>query len=459
MSKKPKYQFEHISYYGNIGDRKFNGYSQYLGEMSPLSDIMFHSQLGDGYEIAKLGKLEDMIERFRKYDVEHPPINYDLAVKAIDTFFDRIGNCDVLSFEEAFDELDLSKSIGMGAKNSKIISREDSQMINYLKGYIDIASTQNVFCLINGSQKDEVRVVGKTPRFFTSFPPEHTVSASMVMGEFFRQFASNSFANCGLPSAVGDPLQSGGMAFYKDALERHPYWYCTDTSAQDSSVSAEFMNLVYDKVKKKIIFPNEDYEYLFENVRFNSINKLININGELYVCPRGLGSGDYLTIIINILWRYYMVLENYHHDLDRILIDNTIIINGDDLVMTSEFKDLNLNSKHAKIEWAGGPIPKEQSDFCSLMFYPYIHHSSEKVMAVYKLRKQRSKSFDPNAEAQRIAGLMRCLVDYKTYKYFSNILEIMHVEGEISYEVYQNSMISYQEIFNRYNTYLSFDTN
>jgi len=457
MNKKPKFSFDHIEFYGSLGNRKFNAYSQYTGEMSDLVEVMLHSQLGDGYEIAKLGKLDDFIERFRKYDVPHPELNYDLAEKAIDTFFSHITTCGVLSYEEAFESLDLSKSIGMGAKEGKIFSRRDPLIHNYFKGYIDIASKQNVFCLINGSQKDEVRVKGKTPRFFTSFPPEHTLTATMTMGEFFRQFVHNSFANVGLPSAVGDPMQSGAMAYYKEQLERFPHWYCTDTSAQDSSVSAQFIDLVYNKIKEKIAFPDESYEFLFENVRFNSINKLINVNGELYVCPRGLGSGDYLTIVINILWRYYMILENYQYNLNTILLDNVIIINGDDLVMSSRYSDLNLSSIHAKIEWAGKPIPKEQADFCSLMFYPYIRHSEEKVMAVYRLRKVRSKSYDPNAEAQRIAGLMRCLVDYSTYTYFCNILSIMYEEGEISHEVYANCFISYQEIYNKYNSYMRFD--
>jgi len=459
MGKKPRFEFDHIEFYGSIGPRKFTGYSQYTGEMSDLVEVMLHSQLGEGYEIARLGKLEDMIDRFRKYDVPHPTLNYDLAEKAIDTFLTMIPKCGVMTYEEAFERLDLSKSIGLGAKTDKVFSRQDPLIHDYLKGYIDIASKQNVFCLINGSQKDEVRVVGKTPRFFTSFPPEHTLTATMALGEFFDHFVTNSFAACGLPSAVGDPLQSGAMAYYKEQLERLPYWYCTDTSAQDSSVSSEFMELVYDKIKEKIRFPDEVYEGLFENVRFNSINKLIHINGELYVCPRGLGSGDYLTIVINILWRYYMILENYNHDLSRVLIDNVIIINGDDLVMSSKFSDLNLNSVHAKIEWAGKPIPKEEADFCSLMFYPYIHHSKDKVLAVYKLRKMRNKSYDPESEAQRIAGLMRCLVDYNTYCYLANILSMMHDDGEISYEVYSNCFVSFQEVYDRYNNFLVFSDN
>lgn len=457
MNKKPKYTFKHIYFYGSIGDRKFNCYSQYAGEMNQLSNYQLHSQLGEGYEIAKLGKLEEFIERFRKYDVEHPLLNYDLAVRAIDTFFRGIPACNMLSYDEAFDSLDLSKSIGMGAKNDKLFSRRDPLIHNYFKGYIAMASKQRTFCLINGSQKDEVRVKGKTPRFFTSYPPEHTLTATMVMGEFFRHFVGNSFSNCGLPSAVGDPLQSGAMSFYKQQLEMHPHWYCTDTSAQDSSVSAEFIDLAYNKIKERLIFPNEEYENLFENVRFNSINKLININGELYVCPRGLGSGDYLTIVINILWRYYMILENYHHNLDEIFVDNVIIINGDDLVMSSKYDDLNLNSIHAKIEWAGKSIPKEDADFCSLKFYPYIHHSKDKVLAVYKLRKVRSKSYDPNAEAQRIAGIMRCLVDYETFCYFRNILNMMYEDGDIDYTTLQNCSISYQELYNRYNQHMVFD--
>lgn len=459
MNKVPKYTFKYINFYGSIGNRKFNCYSQYTGEMNILSNYQLHSQLGDNYEIAKLGKLDEFIDRFRRYDVEHPQINYDMAVKAIDTFFCNIPRCDTLTYDEAFESLDLSKSIGLGAKTDKIFSRRDPLLHQYFKDYISMASVQRVFCLINGSQKDEVRVVGKTPRFFTSFPPEHTLTATMTMGEFFRHFVHNSFANVGLPSAVGDPLQSGAMAFYKERLESHPHWYCSDTSAQDSSVSAEFMELVYDKIKEKINFPTEEYENVFDNVKFNSINKLININGELYVCPRGLGSGDYLTIVINILWRYYMILENYTHDMDNILIDNTIIINGDDLVMSSEFDDLNLDSIHAKIEWAGKPIPKEESDFCSLKFYPYIHHSKDKVLAVYRLRKVRDKSYDPNAEAQRIAGIMRCLVDYKTFCYFRNILNLMHEDGEIDYTTLQNCTISYQELYNRYNDYMVFCDN
>lgn len=453
MSKKPSYTFKHIYYYGSLGKRKFNGYSQYLGAVDTPIDVELHSQTGDSYQLAELGKLDDLIERFRKYDIDDYPLNVSLAEKAIDTFLNHIPKVNTLSFDCAFKRLDLSKSIGLGAKQQQIYSRQDKLMIEYLHNYIDLSSKQNVHCIVNGSQKDEVRVVGKTPRFFTSFPPEHTLAATMVLGNFFDYFVSNSFAQTGLPSAVGDPFQSGAMAYYKMRLEELPYWYCTDTSAQDSSVSADFLELVYSRIQDKINFDSEEELNLFKNVKFNSINKLININGELYVCPRGLGSGDYLTIIINIIWRYYMILENYNHSLDDILVDNRIIINGDDLVMTSRFNDLNLSSNHAKIEWAGGPIDPKLADFCSMKFYPYIHHDKAKVLAVYKLRRKRANSFSPYMEAQRISGLMRCLVDYDLYSYFLRILEHMYQKSEITYEQFCNCFVSYQEIYEQYNEF------
>ena len=40
----------------------------------------------------------------------------------------------------------------------------------------------------------------------------------MVLGNFIDYFVSNSFAQTGLPSAVGDPFQSGAMAYYLSYL-------------------------------------------------------------------------------------------------------------------------------------------------------------------------------------------------------------------------------------------------
>lgn len=385
-----------------------------------------------------------------KYDLIDQPLNIEIALKAIRTFTDKIDECFFVDIESAYDSMDKTKSIGFGATNCGVFSRADPLMKDYLYDFVKQSQIETKHILITASQKDEVRVSTKTPRLFTSYPPEHTFLATIVLGDFFRQFCDHRFTIDGTPSAVGDPMQLGALAEYYHQMSKHKYSYATDTSAQDSSVSAEFIHMVYDEIKSKYDL-DSDENNMFETVRFNSIYKYMNINGDVYLVPRGLGSGDYLTIIINIMWRYYMVLENYNHNLDLFEKENTVVINGDDLIMSSDYGDLDLNSKHAKIEWANTHIPWEEMEFCSLKFKPFIHHDPKKVRAVLNLRRKRKHMLEPACELQRLGGLLRTLSTREVYDEILHKMITIVLEDRDLFDLFESLIVDYEVIFDQYN--------
>jgi len=406
--------------------------------------------MGDGYIISPLGNLNDLHERLAKYDIMDIPLNKDAAKRAITYFTNMIGECHMLSNEEAFDEISKTSAIGTGAKASGVFSRKDPKMLEYLEQYISQCECWPQHVIINASQKDEVRVLGKSPRLFTSFPAEHTYACTIVLKDFIEQFYSHRFCVDGSISAVGDPMQKGALSIYKYELSKRKYLYCTDTSGQDASVSAEFMNMVYNCIKEKYSGMTQEEDSLFESVRFNSINKMVNVNGDFYLVPRGLGSGDYLTVVINIMWRLYMIFANYTHNLDDYFLNNTTIINGDDLIMSSDFSDLDLNSVHAKIEWAGKPVSWDEMDFCSTQFSPYIHHNEAKVLAVLALRQKRAHMLSPVMAMQRLGGMIRVLSTPKVYHIILHMMEALRDRCNL-YESYEEAFVTYEEIFDNYN--------
>lgn len=431
--------------------RKLRDKSQFVPDYLRVS-VQFspHSQMGDGYKIAELGSVDELYGRLQKYDIEDVPINKEISLDAINYFCDKIKKCQFYDFERAISDMDKSKSIGFGAKQEGCFSREDPNMRKYLFDYIRLSSIQPHHCIINASQKDEIRVASKTPRLFMAFPPEHTLLASMCVGDFVDQFLDHHYTRDHNISAVGDAVQNGAAAYYKYMLSKRPNLYCTDTSAQDSSIHPDFINLVYDVIKTKYKL-NSEQDQMFESVRFNSINKMVNVNGELYLVRRGLGSGDYLTSIINIMWRLYMVMENYKHDYVGFFRDNTIIINGDDLIMSSEFNDLDLSSRHAKIEWAGRPVTWKEMDFCSVSFEPFIHHDPKKVEAVLNFRKRKIHQLSPDMEMQRLGGLLRVLCTRDMYdEILSRMLVLKHNHPETSFS-FDNMFITYEELYGSYN--------
>lgn len=435
-------------------EKKLRNKSQYYPDLEYISpEFEFHSQIGSGYRLAQLGDLGEAYDRLAKYDIPDVELNFDIARRSIDYFMDQISPCAFVDFEDSFDSMDKRKAIGFGAQRNGIFSRSDPNMYDYLLNYVTLCKRQISHIIINASQKDEVRVEDKTPRLFMSFPPEHTFLATMILGEFLDQFVDNRFCTNLSVSTVGDSMQNGAGKLYFDKMDVKAYKYCTDTSAQDSSVSPVFINMVYDAIKLKYDL-NEEEDMMFENVRFNSIYKMVNMNGHLYLVPRGLGSGDYLTIVINIMWRYYMFLESYNHDLDKVNSENVVIICGDDFACSSDYGDLNMNSKYAKIEWAGHPVTWEEMDFCSIRFSPYIHHDPNKVLAVLNNRKKRQHILSPESEMQRLGGLLRVLSDEKVYNEILRrmfLLTQKHPETLLSY---RNLFISYDDLYQTYNTYI-----
>jgi hypothetical protein len=441
---------------GNLMTKKMSSKSQYIpdlgiGAVSPG----FNSQTGESYKIAELGSEDEHYTNLGKYDVEHPPLNKEIALIAIRRFLDQIGPCYFLDENEALENMDKTKSIGFGAKLCGIFSRNDPKMKTYLLNYLEASEKQVYQVVITASQKDEVRVSTKTPRLFTSFPPEHTLLCTVVLGDFFRQFLDHRFTIDGTPSAVGDPMQSGAMAEYYYQLKKRKYPYNSDTSAQDSSVSTEFLELVYDEIKTKFDL-DEEQNRQFEAVRHNSIYKYININGDIYLVPRGLGSGDYLTIIINIIWRYYMILENYKYPLKDFEKHNTVVINGDDLIMSSDYDDLDLNSRHATIKWKGTYSEWDEMDFCSMKFEPFIHHDPVKVKAVLDLRRKRKHMFEPSCELQRLAGLLRTLSTKDLYLEIEQRMQDIVIEDPDLLDDYLSLHIDYETLFNNYNNNFEF---
>lgn len=437
--------------------KKLKSSTQYYPDLErTVFDLELHSQMGEGYTLANLGNLDEAYDRLAKYDIEDQPLNVDRANIAISEFMDKIPNLDTLSLEGALDAMDMSKSIGYGASKLKIKSRRDPLMLKYFQDYINLVKNRIHNVIINASQKDEVRVINKTARLFMSFPPEHTLIATMVLGPFMDAWIENSFCSNGGISTVGDAVQNGAAKYYEEELSKFPYLYCTDTSGQDASVHPEFINMVYDAIKVKLDLDDEE-EMLFEAVRHNSINKLVNMNGDLYMVPRGLGSGDYLTIVINIIWRYYLFLDSYTHDIATVKEDNKIAICGDDFISSSKYSDINHNSRHAKIEWAGKPVTWDDMDFCSLKFRPYIHHDELKVLSVLNLRKKRIHMMSPQLEMQRLGGILRVLSTREVYNEILLRMDALLEKYPEVYRDYEAMYISFDDIFHNYNSYFDFN--
>jgi hypothetical protein len=330
--------------------------------------------------------------------------------------------------------------------------------MKYLEDYVNLAAIGDVKCVINGSQKDELRAFEaneegewalKEPRFFTSYPPEHNFLSCICLGNFVKQFYENSFMQNGFVSAIGDSPQLGCMRYYFEKLRERPYAYCTDTSKQDSSVPAWFIRAVFERIMTKYDLDEEDTN-MFNNVISNSIYKVINVNGMLYLVPRGLGSGDYLTTILNVFWRFYMVVENYKRPLSSFFADNTVIINGDDLVMSSEYDDLDLSSRYAKIKWAGKPVSWEEMDFCSTKFLPDIHYDSLKMRSVLNKRVQKSQALHPKSEMQRLGGLLKIYVDSSYYDDVLARMQKLRDECDLHLE-YEREFFTFDEVWSWFN--------
>jgi len=190
-------------------------------------------------------------------------------------------------------------------------------------------------------------------------------------------------------------------------------------------------------------------------VVFNTINKLVNVNGFLYLVPRGLGSGDYLTSVINVCWRLYLILDSYSYPIEKFFVDNTVIINGDDLIMSSIFSDLNLSSRHVSIEWAGKPITWKEADFCSLTFHPFIHHDPKKVLAVLYQRIPRPMMLNPVLQMQRLGGILRVLSTKEVYDIVLSKMVAL-AQKEKLYDEFINLYIGYPDLFRTYNSHLRF---
>lgn len=439
--------------------KKLRARSQFYPDLELLPvELQIHSQLGDGYNLAELGNVDELYDRLAKYDREDLPLDLSKAELAISYFMDDIPQCGTISFKEAFDQIDKTKSIGFGATSKKIFCRADPNMETYMKDYLRITLEQSHHVIINASQKDEVRVAGKTPRLFTAYPPEHTLMCVMLLGDFMRHFTKHRFCTTGSANTVGDAMQLGAGAVYKKAFQKHPYYYCTDTSAQDSSVHPDFIRMVYEAIAKKYEF-TEDEAKMFDAIANNSINKVINVNGDLYYVPRGLGSGDYLTIVINVIWRMFLFLDSYNHDLGKVFDDNTLVICGDDFAQSSAHDDLNHDSVHAKIEWAGKHIPKEEMDFCSVKFYPFVHHDPIKIMAVLNLRKKHAHSLTPRMEMQRLGGILRVLSTEDIYdEVIRRMKKLLEKYPELE-DTYSSALVTYEEVFTNYNSLIHFHKN
>jgi hypothetical protein len=411
------------------------------------------SQLGGGYSLAELGSLDELLDRLEKYDKVDLPLDRAKALMAIRHFTDKIGRCEYLTPLIAYGEMEANSSPGYGARECGVNSRKDPKMFEYLSGYYYASLLQPHHVIISASQKDEMRAFEKgkvkTPRLFTAYPPEHTFLATIVLGDFLRQFYNHRFCVDGSVSAVGDPTQLGAMAVYERELDKRPHLYCTDTSGQDASVSREFIEMVYDEIRTKFVLDEEDAS-LFEAVRFNSIHKMLSVAGQFFQVDRGLGSGDYLTVVINIMWRLYMILDNYNHPIENYFEDNTTIINGDDLIMSSEFGDLDLNSRHATITWAGRAVSWEEMDFCSTRFRPFIHQDAQKIRAVVYGRRRAAHQLHPELELQRLGGLLRVLSTRDVYDEILGKMVVLRDKHNLFSE-FEDLWISYQELWENYN--------
>lgn len=432
--------------------------SQYVRDLSvlPTGEWIWQSQMGQGYALAELGNLDELLDRLKKYDVLDEPLDVIIARKAINKFTSHIVTCSFVPEEDAFSDLNFAASVGHGARAAGVISRDDPALVGYLHEYLNLASVGPIHALISASQKDEMRAfdengVLKTPRLFMSYPVEQTFLSAIVLGDFLRQVYLSSFMKDGGVSAVGDPVQSGALAYYKTMMDARPYKYCTDTSGQDASVPGEFINLVYDEIKKFYSLSEEDDAW-FENVRYNSVNKLLNVNGFLYRCSRGLASGDYLTIVINMMWRLYLAYMSYNHDLERYHDENTVVICGDDFAQSSNYPDLNHDSKFARITWAGHPVGWEDMDFCSCRFHPNIHHDPAKVLSVLYGRRRASQLGSPGAEMQRLGGLLLVHSNEDVHQQITRRMEMLRDKHGLV-EEFDALWKSYREVYEMYNSW------
>lgn len=369
----------------------------------------------------------------------------------------HISSCSFVEEEQAFADLNFNASVGHGAREAGIISRDDPALVGYLHEYLELAAVGPIHALISASQKDEMRAYDetgklKTPRLFMSYPVEQTFLSAIVLGDFLRQMYMSSFMKDGGVSAVGDPVQSGALAYYKQVLDARPYKYCTDTSGQDASVPAEFIDLVYDEIKKFYSFSCDEDEAWFENVRYNSVHKLLNVNGFLYRCNRGLASGDYLTIVLNMMWRLYLAYTSYNHDLDRYHDHNTVVICGDDFAQSSDFADLNHDSKFATITWAGRPVGWDEMDFCSCKFYPNVHHTPAKVLSVLHGRRRASQLGSPKSEMQRLGGLLLVHSNEEVHTEISRRMEELRDRHGLV-EEFDSLWRPYKEVHDMYNSW------
>jgi len=444
ISKPEEFKTGNVSYVCSIMNKKTSKKSQYYRETFS-GEITHHSQLGTGYDLAKLGSYKEVMDRLRKYDREYPPLTQVAVDKTFEHFFRYIGRCSILDRVDAFGMLNKDASVGFGGKSMGIIDRKDPSLFDYLEQYLELAS----FCIINGSQKDEIRVIDKTPRLYTSYPVEHTFLATMLLYHFCQQFYANSFIKKGVSSAVSDSPQKGAFKVYLDQLTMRKYLYATDTSAQDSSISPVFISQVYKRIANNMEL-DETTTLWLNRIEFNSINKLISINGNCYLVSGGLGSGDYLTLVINILWRMYMVLENYKYDLDKFFEHNTVVINGDDLAMSSDYV-LDLSSRHAQIEWKGSPISVKELDFCSMRFSPYIHHDEDKCRAVLTKRKKKQFVGMDSMEMQRLGGMLQLCVSPGFHQEVLERMKSLASKNSEMEKLYWQLWVSWDEVFYNYN--------
>lgn len=425
--------------------KKTSKKSQYYRENFNGS-VELQSQLGSlGYDLAKLGSEEEFYDRLRKYDREYFNLLPDCLEIVHNHYFDNIKTCYLIDKLDAFRLLNKDAAVGFGGSLEGIRDRRDPRLFQYLEDYLDVPTQ----CIINASQKDEVRVVGKTPRLFMSYPVEHVFMSTMVLHDFSEQFYENSYLKKGIASSVTDSPQNGAMALYKKDLMERRYLYATDTSAQDSSINPEFINFVYAWIKDKMVLDHVSNVW-FERIRHNSVNKLVSMNGACYMVRGGLGSGDYLTLIINIMWRLYMVLDNYSFDLKKFFEENTVIINGDDLVMSSDHL-LDLNSRHAKIEWKGMPIDISELDFCSMKFHPYIRHDYEKCLAVLNCRKKKRFVGLSSMEMQRLGGMLRLCVNPEFHAIILKRMNQLRKDYPETEQSFWSLVIDWDSVYYSYN--------
>lgn len=441
--------------------KKMTKRSQFVRDLNYPSkaEVIWQSQMGEGYALAELGSLNELLDRLAKYDLIDAPLNKEVAQKAINKFISHIEKCEFLDDNEAFAQLNMKASVGFGAKRAGVLSREDAELHQYLSDYIERTVVQPHHVFIAASQKDEMRAfengILKTPRLFMSYPVEQTYLSTIVLSDFLRQvYLSSFFKDFGV-SSVGDAPQLGAYRYYQEELSKRPYLYCTDTSGQDASVPAEFLEMVYDSIQK--LYDLDSYDQsLFEGVRLNSIHKMLNVNGYVYLLRRGLASGDYLTIVINMMWRLYLAYTSYHYPLEQYHEHNTTVICGDDFMSSSDYADLNHDSKYAKITWAGRPVGWDEMDFCSCKFSPNIHHDPKKVESVLYGRVQARSAGDPNAEMQRLAGLLRVHADRATHKLITNrMLHLCDKHGLV--DEFNSLWVPYWVVYQTYNCYLQFD--